>query len=533
MAVGIVLGGAAQFLMQLPGLRRRGFLFGWRFQPGHPGVKRIGILLVPSLLGMSVTQVNITVSTILASFFAGAPTYLFYGMRFIHFPLGIFGIAIATAVLPTMSAQAARRETEEFRETLSLGLRLVFFIMFFNAYQGVRHADPVLIESVRMLGASERQLVRHVLVPSALTWIFSSLQASLGFAMIGAVVGEYLGATRGLGYVISQAEGTFDTTGVFGLSRDANGELQSRGFPSWITLPSYRDLATGRRWHFFFAWLFVLNGNLSGGMPAGPGWLSARRLPYVVDGANPLPDSIALTGANPTHGTLGDDGFLYVVMSGSPGGGDGRLAVVDPVTRAEVAVLNGLGELPGPPVYHPSGRLLIASPTEGILEVSATTRAMVRGPGQGVRPGGDGITALALDTRGRVYAVADRGCSGPGALHVLSAPPAYRLIETIPLGVCPVAAVLVFDTSPRMEYRFHNQTRLEKAQEMARWLLSQFPLDSSVAVMESRPAPPFFSVRSTASRRGCRARPRSSRSSSCRRDSRVRPRRSGACDVSR
>ena len=98
---------------------------------------------------------------------------------------------------------------------VALSVTLVFFIMFFNAYQGVRHADPVLIENVRMLGASERQLVRHVLVPSALTWIFSSLQASLGFAMIGAVVGEYLGATRGLGYVISQAEGTFDTTGVF------------------------------------------------------------------------------------------------------------------------------------------------------------------------------------------------------------------------------------------------------------------------------------------------------------------------------
>lgn len=65
--------------------------------------------------------------------------------------------------------------------------------------------------------------------------------------------GSYAGITT-----IGSAQ--FDTTGVFGLSRDANGELQSRGFPSWITLPSYRDLATGRRWHFFFAWLFVLNG---------------------------------------------------------------------------------------------------------------------------------------------------------------------------------------------------------------------------------------------------------------------------------
>jgi NitT/TauT family transport system permease protein len=98
---------------------------------------------------------------------------------------------------------------------VALAVTLVFFVMFFSTYQGVRDADRVLIDNVRMLGATERQLVRHVLIPSALTWIFSSLQTSLGFAMVGAVVGEYLGATRGLGYVISQAEGTFDTTGVF------------------------------------------------------------------------------------------------------------------------------------------------------------------------------------------------------------------------------------------------------------------------------------------------------------------------------
>jgi NitT/TauT family transport system permease protein len=98
---------------------------------------------------------------------------------------------------------------------VALAVTLVFFVMFFSTYEGVRNADPVLVDNVRMLGASERQLVRHVLVPSALTWIFSSLHTSLGFAMVGAVVGEYLGATHGLGYVISQAEGTFDTTGVF------------------------------------------------------------------------------------------------------------------------------------------------------------------------------------------------------------------------------------------------------------------------------------------------------------------------------
>jgi NitT/TauT family transport system permease protein len=98
---------------------------------------------------------------------------------------------------------------------VALGVTVVFFVVFFNTYRGVREVDPVIIDNVRMLGASERQLIRHVLIPSALTWIFSSLHVSVGFAIIAVVVGEYLGASRGIGYVIAQAEGVFDTTGVF------------------------------------------------------------------------------------------------------------------------------------------------------------------------------------------------------------------------------------------------------------------------------------------------------------------------------
>ncbi|MGH2790795.1 MAG: ABC transporter permease [Actinomycetota bacterium] len=98
---------------------------------------------------------------------------------------------------------------------VALGVTIVFFIVFFNTYRGVREVDPVLIHNARMLGASERQLLRHVFIPSALTWIFSSLHTSVGFAIVGAVVGEYLGSSRGIGYVISQAEGVFDTTAVF------------------------------------------------------------------------------------------------------------------------------------------------------------------------------------------------------------------------------------------------------------------------------------------------------------------------------
>jgi len=130
-AVGVVLGGLFQFLIQMPGLRKQGMLMWPQLKPTHPGVKKVGLLALPVFMISSVNQVNIFIGTIFASFLAtGSITYLYYGMRFIHFPLGIFGIAISTAVLPTMSAQAARRETEAFRETLSLGLRLVFFIMF-------------------------------------------------------------------------------------------------------------------------------------------------------------------------------------------------------------------------------------------------------------------------------------------------------------------------------------------------------------------------------------------------------------------
>lgn len=98
---------------------------------------------------------------------------------------------------------------------VALGVTVVFFIVFFNTFQGVREVDPLLIDNARMLGASSRQLARHVLVPSALTWIFSSLHISVGMAIVAVVVGEYLGASKGIGYLIAQAEGVFDTTGVF------------------------------------------------------------------------------------------------------------------------------------------------------------------------------------------------------------------------------------------------------------------------------------------------------------------------------
>ena len=97
---------------------------------------------------------------------------------------------------------------------VALGVTLVFFIVFFNVYQGVKEVSPVVLANARMLGANSKQLLRHVYLPSATSWVFSSLHTSVGLAFVGAVVGEYLGSASGVGYLIHQAEGVFDINTV-------------------------------------------------------------------------------------------------------------------------------------------------------------------------------------------------------------------------------------------------------------------------------------------------------------------------------
>lgn len=92
---------------------------------------------------------------------------------------------------------------------------LVFFVVFFNAFQGVREVDQNLVANVRVLGASPFQVARHVTIPSAMTWIIASLHTAFGFAIIGALVAEVLGAQHGIGLIISQAQGNFDPDTVF------------------------------------------------------------------------------------------------------------------------------------------------------------------------------------------------------------------------------------------------------------------------------------------------------------------------------
>lgn len=131
---------------------------------------------------------------------------------------------------------------------------LVFFVVFFNAFQGVRSVDRNYVSNVRILGASRLQVVRHVVFPSAMTWIIASLHVALGFAIIGAIVGEFLGAQKGLGLVISTAQNTFDANGVFAamfiigalaLSAEALMEVLERRLLRWQPPRSSGDGALG------------------------------------------------------------------------------------------------------------------------------------------------------------------------------------------------------------------------------------------------------------------------------------------------
>jgi putative peptidoglycan lipid II flippase len=160
-AIGVTAGGLAQFLFQLPSFLKQGYSFrsqkpearsqapplnppfankdttpplpplakGGDWGVWHPGLKKMGLLIIPATAGMAVVQINIFVSTILASFLPeGSITYLYYSMRLIQFPIGVFGVAIGMAALPALSEHSARGEIDKMKEDFSFSLRLLFFI---------------------------------------------------------------------------------------------------------------------------------------------------------------------------------------------------------------------------------------------------------------------------------------------------------------------------------------------------------------------------------------------------------------------
>jgi putative peptidoglycan lipid II flippase len=128
-AIGITVGGFFQFISQIPLFLRKGYRFGIDTEFSNPGLRQIGILIIPATFGMAVNQVNVVVNNIFASFLpAGSITYLYYAMRLIQFPIGIFGVAMSMAALPSLSRHAAAGDITNLRQDFSFSIRMLFFI---------------------------------------------------------------------------------------------------------------------------------------------------------------------------------------------------------------------------------------------------------------------------------------------------------------------------------------------------------------------------------------------------------------------
>ena len=186
--------------------------------------------------------------------------------------------------------------------------------------------------------------------------------------------------------------------------------------------------------------VFVLNGNLVNFAPAGPSWLT------VIDpGTNTRvagADSVALTGpGNAGFAAVGSDGLLYVMSTGDYFSGEGRLSVVDPLARVEVASFAGFGTGPGNVAADADARIFVSSYSEGVMEFNLDSNKVVRGAGQGVAIPSN--ATVAVDSKGRVYAIETGPCSGGrvGVAHVLDAD--LEETGTIMLGECPVGSAVV------------------------------------------------------------------------------------------
>lgn len=186
--------------------------------------------------------------------------------------------------------------------------------------------------------------------------------------------------------------------------------------------------------------VFVLNGNLVNFVPAGPSWLTVvdPATNAVADGV----DSIPLTGeGNAGFATVGGDGLLYVMNSGSFSSGEGRLSIVDPVGRTELASFAGFGTGPGNVASDGEAKIYVSSYAEGLMEFDTDSNKVVRGAGNGVAIPLN--AAVAVDSKHRIYAIDSGPCSGGqvGVAHVLDQ--TLTEVRTIPLGECAVGAAVV------------------------------------------------------------------------------------------
>jgi len=189
LAVGVLIGGVLQLALQLPVMVYRGFNFWGKVKMIHPGLKRVGALIPPVVLGGAVYQINIVIGTLLGSLLAeGSVTYLYFADRLVQFPLGVFAIAAATAVLPSLSRQAAAKEFDALRDTFGHALKLVFFITIPAMVGLIILREPIvalLFQRGEFDAEATRLTAQALLYYSIGLWAFSAVKivATSFFAM--------------------------------------------------------------------------------------------------------------------------------------------------------------------------------------------------------------------------------------------------------------------------------------------------------------------------------------------------------------
>jgi len=180
LAIGVLIGGVLQLALQIPFLIKKGLYFWQRIKIGHPGLKRIGVLMLPTVFGAAVYQINILVGTLLASLLPeGSVSYLYYADRLVQFPLGIFAIATATAILPSLSRQAASRDLEAVKATFAHAMKLVLFITIPSMVGLIMLREPIvaLLFKRGVFDSKAVQLTAYALLYYGIgLWAFSGVR---------------------------------------------------------------------------------------------------------------------------------------------------------------------------------------------------------------------------------------------------------------------------------------------------------------------------------------------------------------------
>lgn len=180
LAIGVLIGGVLQLALQIPFLIKKGLYFLQRVKIFHPGLKRIGLLMLPAVFGAAVYQINILVGTLLASLLPeGSISYLYYADRLVQFPLGIFAIATATAVLPSLSRQAASGDLEAVKATFAYAMKLVLFITIPSMVGLIILREPIvaLLFKRGVFDSKATQLTAYALLYYGIgLWAFSGVR---------------------------------------------------------------------------------------------------------------------------------------------------------------------------------------------------------------------------------------------------------------------------------------------------------------------------------------------------------------------